>query len=164
MIFTFMMNNKKPSFKLLKALDLPNLDKITSAAVVAFDEDLNILTVNLKNRGIDLPGGHIDKKDLTIYDTVKREAREEAFVELADDLKILAVIESDCYDHPTYMVILMGKVKKLHSFTVNEETTSRKFMKPADFLQEYRHDKKLMKEILNRSISKINDKIRDNQN
>lgn len=151
------VRNNKPNFKILRTNEMPSFDKITSVAVVAFDEYLNILIVNLQKRGVDIPGGHIERIDSTIYDTAKRETREEACAELEDDLKVSAVIESDYYEQPTYMIVLTGKVKNLKEFKKTDEVIAREFVSPENFLKNYGYDKILMKEIIERSLLLMKD-------
>ena len=154
---------KKPAFKMLGTVELPDFEKITSVMAAAFDKNLNILTVNLKKRGIDIPGGHVEREDSTIYDTVEREVREEACAELENNLKVSAVIESDYYKCPTYMVVLAGRVKRLDKFKETDEVISREFMSVEDFLEKYEYDKELMKKIIKRSLLKIDDNSKDNK-
>lgn len=156
------VQNKKPFFRVLKTTKLPKFNKITSVAVAAFDKDFNILAVNLKKRGIDIPGGHIEKDDSTIYSTAKRETHEEACAEVEDDLKVSAIIESNYYEYPTYMIVLAGRVKRLNRFIKTNEVTSRKVMNYEEFLKRYKYDKKMMREIIKKSLLKINDSSRYN--
>lgn len=158
-----MPTQKNPLFKVLKTIKLPNFNKITSVAVVAFNKDSNILAVNLKKRGIDVPGGHVEKEDSTIRDTAKRETREEACAELEDDLRVSAIIESNYYKYPTYVIVLAGRIKRLNKFTETDEVSSRKFMNCEDFLKRYKYDKKLMREIIKKSLLKVNDNSKQNQ-
>ena len=92
------------------------------------------------------------KNDKTIYDTANREVKEEASVEIKDNLRLSTVIRSYYYNTPTYMIILVGKIKKINPFRKNEEVISRMFMNPKNFIRRYKYDKSLMSKIIKRSL------------
>jgi radical SAM superfamily enzyme YgiQ (UPF0313 family)/8-oxo-dGTP pyrophosphatase MutT (NUDIX family) len=155
---------KENKFRILEDLKLPPFEKITSVAVVVFNNQKNILTVNLRERGIDLPGGHVEKNDSDIFETAKREVREEACTELEENLMLCAIIESRYTFPPTYMVVLAGKIKKLYPFRETNEVISRSFLKPQEFLERYRYDRRLMGRIVEKALETINDKNKKHKN
>jgi len=143
---------KEVTLRLLQADDIElDLEKVTSVAVVPFDAEGNI-AVAMLDRGLDIPGGHVQKGETSLAQTASREALEEVFITL-DKTKISCVIESDLYgtadDQLTYMVILAGTVKEFLLETPNEESNGRKIMSIKQFLEEYKAgDKTLMTDIL----------------
>jgi len=131
---------------------IPPFEKITSVAVVPFTEDGKIITTILRDRGIDIPGGHILKTENNIKETVKREAYEEACITLRD-IKTIKIIQSDYYgkspDKLTYMVITTAIVDKIETFTPNKESSGRCITSVEDFLSRYTAgDSKNMKELV----------------
>lgn len=139
-------------FKVLKTKQIKD-KKITSVAVVVFNDFKEILTVKLFKRGWDIPGGHVDDKDRDVFQTAKREVMEEACVEIKD-CKILTIIRSYFYKEPTYMLILLAKVKKIYEFDKNKESLERKFINPLDFLENYskNNNVELMNKIIEEAV------------
>lgn len=122
-------------------------EKVTSIAWIIFDENWDIITVEL-NRWIDIPWGHIKYWE-TIEEALKRECMEEAFIEI-DNLKISSIIESDYFwkENLTYMLIFSGKLSKELLFKENNESKRRIHISPEDFLLSYSWDKNFMKKII----------------
>ncbi|RAL57602.1 hypothetical protein BLD25_01570 [Candidatus Gracilibacteria bacterium GN02-872] len=129
-------------------------DRVTSIAGVIFDENGDIVTIEL-DRGIDIPGGHI-KIGETIKEALIRECMEEAFIEI-DDLKISSIIESDYFgtkkEDLTYMLIFSGKLKKELLFQENKESKKRIYISPKDFLLNYTGNKEFMEKIIFNAIN-----------
>ncbi|PZM82184.1 NUDIX hydrolase [Candidatus Gracilibacteria bacterium] len=141
--------NKNFNFTFKKLnFDFPE-NKVTSVAGVVFDDNGKILVVKL-DRGFDLPGGHI-KNGETVFEAIKREFLEEAFVEITD-LKLSSIIESDYFgaekENLTYMLIFNGKLKTILDFKKNIESKKRVFIYPDDFLKLYSGEKTLMEKII----------------
>ncbi len=152
---TQMVKGKNVTFTLLPSIrQIPPLEKVTSVAVVPFDEKGDIVVALLK-RGPDLPGGHMQINENTFSETARREALEEAFITLSD-LEIACIIQSDFYgnteDKLTYMIIMAGIVDTFEPEEPNEDTSGRKIISIEAFLQEYSAgDKNFMKDILCRA-------------
>jgi 8-oxo-dGTP diphosphatase len=117
--------------------DLPAVDAVTSAAVVAVTDEGTLLLADLA-RGLDLPGGHAQRRDASPEHTVRRETWEEVRAELAD-LILVEVVESDYFgpDDLTYMLIYTARVLRLHPWTGGHESAGRVTLPPADFLARY---------------------------
>jgi 8-oxo-dGTP diphosphatase len=148
---------KRTNFAFLDPLTInPPLEKVTSVAVVPFDEHDNMVAALLK-RGIDLPGGHMKEEEKTFEETARRESGEEAFITLGP-LHIACVIQSDFYgsddDDLTYMIVMTGGVHSLDRIVPNEESSGRVFLSPSNFVEGYSvGDKNLMKEIVKRAAA-----------
>lgn len=127
------------NFVLLEPLTVPALEKITSVAVVPFTPEGHIVAAVL-DRGVDLPGGHMQEAENTIEETARREVMEEVGITLKD-LFVIKVIQSDYYgsapDDLTYMIILTAFVQELQTFTPNLESTGRLVLDIEDFLAQY---------------------------
>ncbi len=102
------VRGKLYNLKLLGNSKMPDFDKVSSASALIFDKDGLILGVRLKNRGLDIPGGHTEPGDLNPEETLRREVMEEASATIKD-IKLLEVIESDFFgstpEKASYMLI-----------------------------------------------------------
>src|ERR1043166_6581527 len=83
------------NFVLLEPHLIPPFDTITSVAVVPFTPDGRIVAA-LLDRGVDLPGGHVQETERTIEETARREVMEEVGITLKD-LFAVNIIQSDYY-------------------------------------------------------------------
>jgi len=85
---------------------MPPFDAVTSVSVVPFTDDGRLVAV-LLDRGIDLPGGHVQEGERTVEEVARREAYEEARIALRN-VHVTTVIQSDYYGSApkelTYMV------------------------------------------------------------
>jgi 8-oxo-dGTP diphosphatase len=141
-------------FKPLKTKDIKN-KKVTSVAAIVFNDKSEILIINLIKRGWDIPGGHVEKIDKDVYETLRREVLEEAFSKIKN-IKISTVIRSYSNKEPTYMVIFKAEIDELLEFKGNKESIERKFVKPLQFLKIYSKDNDfdLMNKIIENVIKK----------
>lgn len=78
-------------------------------AVVPIDsETSHVVSVNLTDRGLDLPGGHTQVSDQGPLDTARRECAEEASIRIGTPV-LVEVTDSDFYgaspEDLTYMLI-----------------------------------------------------------
>ncbi len=147
------------SFTILEpnAKELP-MEKVTSVAVVPFDENGDIV-VALLDRGPDLPGGHMHVGEKTFEETARRETREEAFITLGK-LQTACVLQSDYYgttdDKLTYVVIMTGMVDNFETVIPDEESMGREIMSVDKFINAYSAgDKKLMAEIVEKAQTQL---------
>jgi 8-oxo-dGTP diphosphatase len=116
----------------------PPFAAVTSAGVVAVTEDGLLVLADLA-RGLDLPGGHVQRRDESAEQTARREAWEEVRAELAE-LTLVEVVESDYFgpDDRTYMIFYAARVACLHPWTPGHESAGRVLLESADFLARYR--------------------------
>jgi 8-oxo-dGTP diphosphatase len=116
----------------------PAWEAVTSVSVVVVTDDGSLVLADL-DRGVDLPGGHVQRGDASAEQTARREAWEEVRSELAD-LVPVEVIESDYFgpDDLTYMLTFAARVRRLHPWTGGHESGGRVLLPPADFLAAYR--------------------------
>jgi len=94
-----------------------------------------VLVCEISGRGLTIPGGHIDECE-SAADCLKREASEEACVELAN-LKLLGYIEADHranndfdgrYPVRSVQAIYRADVSVAREFAVQHESTDRRFV------------------------------------
>ena len=107
---------------------------VTSVSVTPFQSD-GRLVLALLDRGPDLPGGHVDADDSSFEVTARREAAEEAGIQLGS-LKLACVIESDYFGpgEPTCMLNYAGFVKVLGAVESGSESSGRAIMTMEEFL------------------------------
>ncbi|MEZ4734198.1 MAG: NUDIX domain-containing protein [Caldilineaceae bacterium] len=116
---------------------LPPLAAITSALALAFDGD-HILMTNLRQRGWDIPGGHLESGE-TPETAMRREVMEEAGALLTDvqllgyqRIRLLGEIPPGYrYPHPdSYQVLYLARVAALVDFAGNHEASQRALFAP----------------------------------
>lgn len=124
----------------------PPFDRITSVGIVPFLSDGRIVATLLE-RGIDIPGGHVQENEHDIETTARREALEEAGIDIAD-LRMIYILQSDAYGSAphelTYIVILAARVTQLHPFTPQHEALGREIVTVEEFLARYKAGDKMM--------------------
>ncbi len=113
---------------------LPPRPLITSALALIFHEGKFLMT-NLRQRGWDIPGGHIDPGE-TPAETVRREVLEEAAVTLEtvcplgyQQIRLLGdVPDGYRYPHPdSYQLFYIGHIAQILPFAPTAEATARHF-------------------------------------
>lgn len=117
---------------------LPPLSAITSALALAFDGE-RILMTNLRQRGWDIPGGHLDPGE-TPEAAMRREVMEEAGALLTDvqllgyqRIRLLGQVP-DGYRYPypdSYQILYLARVAELATFAATQEASQRAFFAPA---------------------------------
>ena len=115
----------------------PPFDKVTSVGVVPFTDE-GLIVVALLQRGVDLPGGHVQEGEPTIEEVARREALEEAGITLRD-VHVAEVLQSDYYgpNDLTYMVLTTAFVDEYRPFVPNEESRGRITLSVEEFLARY---------------------------
>ena len=113
---------------------LPPIAAITSALALAFDGE-RILMTNLRQRGWDIPGGHLEAGE-TPEAAMRREVLEEAGAVLMDvqllgyqRIRLLSTVPAGYrYPHPdSYQVLYLTRVAELTDFVATEEASQRAF-------------------------------------
>ncbi len=127
------------NFVLLEPDALPPFEAVTSVAVVPFTPEGKIVAAVLE-RGVDLPGGHVQETERTIEETARREVLEEVGVTLKA-LMVAKVIQSDYYgsapEDLTYMITLTAFVEEFLEFTPDLESKGRLVLSIEEFLAQY---------------------------
>ncbi|BAZ39097.1 NUDIX hydrolase [Calothrix sp. NIES-4101] len=128
-----------------------DFEQITCVVVLPFTHDGNLVTVRLQ-RGLDIPGGHVQADETSIAQVAHRETWEEAAVTL-DELYVTGIIESDYFgsqpEELTYIVVVSAFVREIQPFIPNEEALARLIIPVEEFLQEYRTtNQEMMKQMI----------------
>jgi 8-oxo-dGTP pyrophosphatase MutT (NUDIX family) len=112
---------------------VPDITKVVSVFGFFFDPQGKLLTI-VNQRGIDIPGGHVEPEDQNVFDTIKREAMEEAGAVVSQLQLLKTIIATEGKYQGKHMVFVTGKVIS-HTSTL---------MTPGEFLSRYTQDKELM--------------------
>lgn len=124
---------------------MPDFKDVTSVSAIPFTSDGDIMAVRLRHRGIDLPGGHVEAAETTPEETMNREVMEEACMTIKNPV-LAEVIESDFFDHPSYMLLYGAYVDELYEFVPSTEASERVVLSQVSFLEQYEAgDKELMR-------------------
>lgn len=119
---------------------VPPFSQVTSVGVIAFTPDGKHLVTTLQSRGIDLPGGHVRKEERSVEEVARREALEEAQVELGP-IAFVRAWSSDFYGTAphelTYLVTVAAVIERIHPFSPNLSHARRLFLTPEQFLSVY---------------------------
>ena len=148
--YTTLVKGKPVTFKHIGAKIMPSFKDVTSVSVIPFTKEGNIVAVRLKHRGLDLPGGHVEPGETTPEQTMNREVMEEAGVTISS-AALVEVIQSDYYDHPSYMLLYGAVVDEFHEFTATDEEMSegREIVSQAAFIERYQAgNKELMQQAI----------------
>ncbi len=148
--YTIFIKGKQVTFKHIGISKMPAFKDVTSVSVIPFTKDGKIVAVRLKHRGLDIPGGHVDSGETTPEQTMEREVMEEAGVTIQSPI-LVEVIESDYFDHPSYMLLYAAFVDEFHEFAANDEEMSegREIVDRDEFVDRYEAgNKDLMAQVI----------------
>jgi 8-oxo-dGTP diphosphatase len=102
--------------------------------------DSNVVVVDVRSRGVDLPGGHVEEHETSATQTLKRELIEEANVTVKDlELLDVLLVSSDLIgpNDKCYIVIFLANVDTLGEFTPNDEIGNRLILNVDEFSEQY---------------------------
>jgi 8-oxo-dGTP pyrophosphatase MutT (NUDIX family) len=140
---------------------LPKRSQVTSILVFAFTE-IGEIVVTVNQRGVDIPGWHLEDIDNTFEDAAYRETLEETGVEI-EGIIYFWKLESDYFwskeNELTYILLYATKIKKINNYNWNLESSGRKIISHIEFLNQYHWkvvNKELMKFLLEKSYKVLN--------
>lgn len=130
----------------------PPFEQVTAVAAIPFTADGKLVVVNLRHRGLDLPGGHVEPDEATPLQTMNREVMEEACMTVRNPV-LAEVIRTDFFDdRQSYILVYGAYVDELHEFIPSEEVSERVMIEPDEFIERYEAgDKRLAKQAIARA-------------
>jgi 8-oxo-dGTP diphosphatase len=90
------INGKQTTFTHKGISAMPLFKQVTSVMVVPFTKEGLIVAVRLRNRGLDIPGGHVEKHERSPEETLRREIMEEACMTIFEP-QMTEIIETDYF-------------------------------------------------------------------
>lgn len=134
--YVALVKGRRVTFMHQGARTMPDFKHVTSVSTIPFTETGNIMAVRLRHRGIDLPGGHVEPGEQTPEETMSREVMEEACMTIRNAI-LAEVIESDYFEHPSYMLLYGAYVDELFDFVASDEASERIEITREDFIEQY---------------------------
>lgn len=126
-------------------------EHVTSVSVIPFTKNGELVIVNLRHRGLDLPGGHVEPDEKMPEETARREVVEEACMTIRN-LALVETIQSDFFAEPSYMLLYAAYVDDLQEFIPSREASERLVVAPDAFIERYKAgDKVLMEQTITRA-------------
>jgi 8-oxo-dGTP diphosphatase len=124
---------------------VPDVHETLSSHCMPFTTDGKVVAVNIINRGIDIPGGHIDDNE-TALQAVQREAQEEAQISvknpvLIDVWRLTSMNDQLGLLQKPYLLLYAADVTSMKDFVPNDEADERLILEPDDFIAKYFGDK-----------------------
>ena len=124
---------------------IPDAQDTLTSHCIPFTYDGKIVAVNIINRGIDIPGGHIDDNE-TAIEAMQRETQEEAQVSvenpiLVDVWRLKSTNSQLGLSKKPYLLLYTADVVSMNDFTPNKEADERLILEPKDFVMKYFGDK-----------------------
>jgi 8-oxo-dGTP pyrophosphatase MutT (NUDIX family) len=157
-VYRAQVKDKLVTFTHLGNENLPDFSLVTSVSAVPFNKDGTIVAVNLRHRGLDLPGGHVEAYETTPEETMNREVMEEAYITLKDSV-LIDVVESDYFEsRKSYLLLYAAYVDEFKEFIPNDESSERVIVSTDEFIA--RHTawyKELMKGAIDRGWKLLQD-------
>ena len=158
--YSSVINDKLVTFISIGTKNIPPFSKVTSVCVIPFTNEGKIVAVRLKNRGLDLPGCHVEKHEKTPEETLRREVMEEAYITIKKPV-LIEIIESDYFGpnphEASYMLIYAAYVDEMFDYKTTDEIAYERIItdKPS-FIKEYEAgDKNVMEDVINRAETMI---------
>jgi len=136
---------------------VPPVQATLSSHCIPFTADGKIVAINVLDRGIDIPGGHIDG-DETAIEAMQREAREEAQITISDP-KLIDVWQLSSANAQLglskrpYLLLFSAGVESMNDFTANDEVSERLILSPDEFIAQYFGDKNQARIIVDRALA-----------
>lgn len=155
--YNIVINGRDVTFSKDGTDNVPPFSKVTSVSVIPITDSGEIVAVRLKNRGLDIPGGHVEKHEKTPEETLHRELMEEANTTVKD-IKLVEVIRSNYFgneeDDSSYMLIYVARVDEVLDFTLSDEMSYERIIISSDeFIKDYNAgDKEFMSDIIQQAI------------
>jgi 8-oxo-dGTP pyrophosphatase MutT (NUDIX family) len=121
-----------------------DLEKISAVFLIGIKSEMILAVRN--ERGWDIPGGHIESKDVDLYSALKREVYEEAGATLKS-AKPFALMHFGGEDK-SMLFYVSDNFDLSDDFVAKEDAFERKMMSIPEFLKKYNWEKKVIEKII----------------
>lgn len=138
--FTFNYRNVEHTALSIGADRLPELNEIISVHALPFTPDGGVVVVNVRSRGVDMVGGHVEKGETSAIQTLTRELSEEAALTIRNPALLDVLEVSSSLIKPEdrrYIVIYSADIDKLGDFVASEEIEERLVLDADEFSEQY---------------------------
>ena len=157
--FSFNYFGSKITAQTLGLSFIPPLKQTITAHCIPVTDDGKVVAVDVINRGVDMPGGHIDEGE-TAEDAMHRETHEETYVTvdepvLIDVWKLSSDNERIGLTEKPYLLLYAAKVKSIEDFVPNEEVGERLVLTPDEFVSRYFGDKAQAQRMVAQAIAAL---------
>ena len=139
-VFVFDYDNVPHTAISVGSKRLPDISEIISVHALPFTVDNKVVVVNVRSRGVDVAGGHIEETDATILDALTRELIEEAEMTIKNPrlLDVLEISSSLINEGDRkYIVIYSADIDRLGDFNPNDEISERLALSAEEFSERY---------------------------
>jgi 8-oxo-dGTP pyrophosphatase MutT (NUDIX family) len=119
---------------------LPDLKDIISVHALPLTDDNKIVVVNVRSRGIDMMGGHVEPNETSALETLNREVDEEAQLTIKDCVLVdVLEIRSELIkeNDRKYIVLYTAHIDKINEFIANDEISERLTLSIDIFAEKY---------------------------
>jgi len=119
---------------------LPDLNDIISVHALPLMDDKKVVVVNVRSRGIDIVGGHVEPNETSALETLNREIGEEAQMTIKDSVLVdVLEIRSELIKEKDrkYIVLYTAHADKFNEFIANEEISERLILSIDIFAEKY---------------------------
>ncbi len=142
--------NSSPWFFTVQYVDkntsINNLNiKAVCGCVYANNNFDQIIAIFNNKRGLDIPGGHLEKNE-TPKEAFIREVLEEAHVKI-NEVELFALLKSD-RDNDDACISVYFATGNVLPFKASEEVKNRQFMSHKSFVEDYHGNKQLITDLL----------------
>lgn len=138
---------------------IPPLHHTITAHCIPITDDGRIVAADVIDRGVDIPGGHIDDGE-TAEETMRRETLEETFVNV--DTPILVNVWRLSSENPKiglrekpYLLLYTAKVTSFEDFKPNNEVSRRLVLTPDEFVEQYFGDKSQARKMVDQALTAL---------
>lgn len=147
--YTIDVKDKKVTLTFIGNQFQPDFSEVTGVIAICFTADGKLVAVNIRKRGWDLPGGHVEEGETDPITTLNREVMEEAYMTVTEP-QLVEVIQSDYFDdRKSYMLVYAALVDEMLEFVPTDEVSARQAMDVEEFIDQYQAgDKRLVRQAI----------------
>lgn len=137
--------------------EVPGIEKTLTSHCIPFTADGKIVAVTIIDRGVDIPGGHIEDNE-TAIEAMQRESKEEAQISIENPILIdvwrLASTNDELglLEKP-YLLLYTATISSMEDFIPNNEASERLILDPEDFIAKYFGDTQQARAMIDRALA-----------